>query len=39
MDEKQIPQVRVGIINESMIDFVLNGDYGVNSTACSGAGK
>ena len=39
MDEKQIPQVSVGIMNEPMIDFVLNGDYRVNGAACSGAGK
>ena len=36
MDEKQIPQVRVGIMNEPEIDFVLNGDYRVNGAACSG---
>ena len=36
MDEKQIPQVRVGIMNEPEIEFVLNGDYRVNGTACSG---
>ena len=36
MDEKQIPQVRVGIMNEPTIDFVLNGDYRVNGAACSG---
>ena len=36
MDEKQIPQVRVGIMNEPAIDFVLNGDYRVNGAACSG---
>ena len=37
MDEKQIPQVRVGIMNEPTIGFVLNGDYRVNGTTCSGA--
>ena len=37
MDEKQIPQVRVGIMNEPTIDFVLNGDYRVNGAACSGS--
>ena len=36
MDEKQIPQVRVGIMNEPTIDFVLNGDYRVNGATCSG---
>ena len=36
MDEKKIPQVRVGIMNEPTIDFVLNGDYRVNGAACSG---
>ena len=36
MDEKQIPQVRVGIMNEPAIDFVLNGDYRVNGAACCG---
>ena len=36
MNEKQIPQVRVGIMNEPEIDFVLNGEYRVNGTACSG---
>ena len=36
MDEKQIPQVRVGIMNEPQVDFVLNGDYRVNGEACSG---
>ena len=36
MDEKQIPQVRVGIMNEPLIDFVLNGDYRVNGTVCNG---
>ena len=37
MDEKQIPQVRVGIMNEPQLDFVLNGDYRVNGNACGGA--
>ncbi len=37
MDEKLIPQVRVGIMNEPEIDFVLNGDYRVNGTMCSGS--
>ena len=36
MDEKQIPQVRVGIMNEPEIHFVLNGDYRVNGATCSG---
>ena len=36
MDEKQIPQVRVGIMNEPDIEFVLNGEYRVNGAACSG---
>ena len=36
MDEKQIPQVRVGIMNEPEIHFVLNGDYRVNGVASSG---
>ena len=36
MDEKQIPQVRVGIMNEPEIEFVLNGDYRVGSTVISG---
>ena len=37
MEEKQIPQVRVGIMNEPTIDFVLNGDYRVNGVTCSAA--
>ena len=36
MDEKQIPQVRVGIMNEPEVEFVLNGDYRVNGTVISG---
>ena len=36
MDEKQIPQVRVGIMNEPQVDFVLNGDYRVNGAVLSG---
>ena len=36
MDEKQIPQVRVGIMNEPTITFALNGDYRVNGTVCNG---
>ena len=36
MDEKQIPQVRVGIMNEPQVDFVLNGDYRVNGAVCNG---
>ena len=36
MDEIQIPQVRVGIMNEPLIDFALNGDYRVNGTVCNG---
>ena len=36
MDEKQIPQVRVGIMNEPTLDFVLNGDYRVNGAVCNG---
>ena len=36
MDEKKIPQVRVGIMNEPTIEFVLNGDYRVNGATCSG---
>ena len=35
MDEKQIPQVRVGIMNEPVLEFVLNGDYRVNGGTCS----
>jgi len=36
MDEKQIPQVRVGILNEPQVEFVLNGEYRVNGVACTG---
>ena len=36
MDEKMIPQVRVGIMNEPQVEFVLNGDYRVNGAVCSG---
>lgn len=36
MDEKQIPQVRVGIMNEPELEFVLNGEYLVNGARCSG---
>ncbi len=36
MDEKQIPQVRVGIMNEPTITFALNGDYRVNGTVRNG---
>lgn len=36
MDEKQIPQVRVGIMNEPMLDVVFNGEYRMNGAACSG---
>ena len=36
MNENQIPQVRVGIMNEPEIHFVLNGDYRVNGDICSG---
>ena len=36
MDEKQIPQVRVGIMNEPEVEFVLNGDYRVNGAVISG---
>ncbi len=36
MDEKKIPQVRVGIMNEPTIEFVLNSDYRVNGATCSG---
>lgn len=36
-DQNQIPQVRVGIMSEPRLDFVLNGDYRVNGTLCSGA--
>ena len=34
--EKKIPQVRVGIMNEPQVEFVLHGDYRVNGAACSG---
>lgn len=37
MDEKLIPLVRVGIMNEPELEFVLNGEYRVNGTACVGA--
>ena len=37
MDEKQIPQVRVGIMNEPEIEFVLNGDYRVGGAVIDGA--
>ena len=37
MDEKQIPQVRVGIMNEPLVEFVLNGDYRVNGAVCKGS--
>ncbi len=30
------PQVRVGIMNEPEVEFVLNGDYKVNGSVCSG---
>lgn len=36
-DQNQIPQVRVGIMSEPRLDFVLNGDYRVNGSLCSGA--
>ena len=36
MDEKQIPQVRVGIMNEPELEFVLNGEYRVNGSAFTG---
>ena len=36
MDEKQIPQVRVGIMNEPTITFAFNGEYRVNGTVCNG---
>ena len=36
MDEKQIPQVRVGIMNEPELEFVLNGEYRVSGAAYSG---
>ena len=36
MENKQIPQVRVGIMNEPMLDVVFNGNYRVNGMACSG---
>ena len=36
MDEKQIPQVSVGIMNEPEVAFVLNGAYRVNGTECTG---
>ena len=36
MDEKQIPQVRVGIMNEPMLDVVFNGEYRVGGAACTG---
>ena len=35
-DQNQIPQVRVGIMSEPRLDFVLNGDYRVNGTLCNG---
>ena len=39
MDEKKIPQVRVGIMNEPEIEFVLNGDYRVNGAVLGGNQK
>ncbi len=36
MDEKLIPQVRVGIMNEPELEFVLNGEYRVNGNTCGG---
>ena len=36
MDEKQIPQVSVGIMNEPQVAFVLNGTYRVNGAECTG---
>ena len=36
MEDKKIPQVRVGIMNEPTIEFVLNGDYLVNGAKHSG---
>lgn len=35
----QVPQVRVGIMNEPEVEFVLNGDYKVNGAVCSGSQK
>ena len=34
---KTTPQVRVGIMNEPSVEFVLNGNYVVNGNQCSGA--
>ena len=36
MDEKNIPQVRVGIMSEPQVAFVLNGDYRVNGAVSNG---
>ena len=36
MNTNQIPQVRVGIMNEPEIDLVLNADYCVNGILCHG---
>ena len=36
MDEKRIPKVRVGIMNEPEVEFVLNSDYRVNGSVCNG---
>ena len=35
-DQNQIPQVRVGIMSEPQLDFVLNGQYRVNGALHSG---
>lgn len=35
----QIPQVHVGIMNETAIEFILNGDYKVNGSLCHGLQK
>ncbi len=39
MHMSQVPQVRVGIMNEPEVEFVLNGDYKVNGAVCSGSQK
>ena len=33
----QTPQVKVGIMNEPTVEFVLNGDYATGGTVCSGS--
>ena len=36
MKSNNVPQVRVGIMNDGTLEFVLNGDYVVNGAVCTG---